>query len=234
MSAPTITYVGDPYVTGGLTGGDNNAVLGFISQFDPVPGKSEWGMDTLMRTMRGTQPNLPAFMNSLAQGQVFTYFGHSFFLQTWECDNNPVFPAVRLMYKGLINGVAGTAPKASGGEIEQSITLSAGNVPGYTSATRDIRYLTRQSTTLYITTSRPTAGTYGLDASFSPVILYSVIRATDTAGNNYVFNGTDAPAALVSALTPAPSVVSLPDCQPVVGSPYFECTDRSSLLYIGS
>ena len=237
MSTAALTWglnksVGDSAVINGTSGGLYNALLGFIEVHTPIAGKSEWGMDTLTRLLRGIQPNEAAFAAALAQGQTYVSSGTTYYLQTWEPDNNPVHPGFTLQYKGLIGGIP--APKAEGQTIEQSITLSAGTVSGYQSATRDIRYCTRSAKTRYIATSRPTSPTYGLDVSVSPRILYSVIRATDTSGNNFVFSGANAPAALVSALTPAGGVLSFMECSPVVGSPYFECTDSASYLYQGS
>lgn len=230
----TITYVGNSTIVGGGNGGTWGAVLGFIDTHEPVPGKSEWGMDTLMRTMRGTQPNLATFVASLAQGTTYTFNGNTFYLQSWEPDGNPVFPSVTMNYKGLTGGIP--TPKASGGTVEQTLTLSAQSVGIYTTATREIRYLTRQSSTLYIATTAPTAGSHGLDVSFDVYssFISSVIRATDSSGNDYVFAGATAPSALVSALTPVGTLDRIvPHSSPVVGSPWHECEDTCVRLLPG-
>lgn len=214
-----VTYVGD---------------ISFADAHEPVPSKSEWGMDQINRTMRGGQPNLVAFMEGLGQGASYTFNGNIYYLQTWECDNHPVFPSVSMMYKGLTGGIP--PPKASGSTVEQSLTLTSSMVSGYKSAQRDIRFLTRQSSTLYIATSAPLTATYGLDVNFNPYahFISSVIRATDTSGNDYVYSGADAPAALVTALTPVGYLdIAVPQCTPVVGSPYFECTDTCTRLLPG-
>ena len=104
----TITYTGD---------------YAFEDEFEPVPGKSEWGMDTLTRVMAGGQPNLVAFMEGLSQGQSYTFNGNVYYLQTWQPDGGQVYPRVTMNYLGLVGGIP--APKASGGMIEQTISLSA-------------------------------------------------------------------------------------------------------------
>ena len=237
-----VTYIGDPDIIG------SGGVGVFDDMYEPVPGKSEWGMDTLNRLVGGIQPNLVNYMNSLAQGQTYVYNGNTFYLQTWECDNNQVFPKVQLHYKGLIAGIP--TPRASGSQIEQSVQIAADLGAGvydpgssgssssivYTSATRHIQYITRQTVTKYIATARPTTGSYGLDIDFTIQILNSVITGQgNTLGgtSSTTWSGANAPAGIVSALTPATYVLSLSECEPVVGSPYFECTDRATLLYAG-
>ena len=219
MSTP-VTYTGDST---------------FQDEHEPVPGKTEWGMDTLTRTMAGGQPKLVAFVQGLSQGSSYTFNGNVYYLQTWEPDNGQVFPRVTLNYKGLTGGIP--TPKASGVMIEQTISITASSVGTYKTATRNIRYVTRKSTTLYIATTRPTLYTYGLDITFTAdniIILESVITATDNDGNNYVFSGANAPANLVTALTPAAVAQGFPECAPVVGSPFFECVDNVALLYEGN
>jgi hypothetical protein len=93
----------------------------------PAKGKNEWGVDTLIRRMRGARSLLPAFIASLAQGQSY----QDYFLQTWEIDDDPVFATVTLGYKGLLNGTP--VPKnetrimqASGSASISFVTENAG------------------------------------------------------------------------------------------------------------
>ena len=219
-----VTYVGDSTVIGGGSGGTWSAINGFVDAHTPLPGKSEWGMDMLVRTMRGTQPQVASFVAGLAQGSTYTFNGTTYYLQTWEPDNGAVFPSVSLHYKGLVGGIPN--PKASGQMIEQSISLTC-NSPQ--DASREIRYVTRQTSTLYIASSIPTGPSYGLDVSINIRVIQSVIRTGDGA----LFYGS-APAALVTALTPSEVTRAFMRCSPVVGSPYYECEDVASLLYQGN
>lgn len=225
MSVPAVIYKGQTAVVGSGGTGD------FVDQHEPAPGKSEWGMDTLARTVKGCQSNLAAFIGTLGQGAIYSFGGNDYYLQTWEPDKNAVFPSVSLNYKGLTGGIP--PEKASGGQVEQCITLAANDIGIYRTATRDIRYVTRRSCTQYISDGRPTGATYGLDISSAIEIRSSVIRAEDADGNSYVFSGADAPSDLVTALTAATDVFSYMECSPVVGTPYFECTDTATLLIIG-
>lgn len=81
----------------------STALLGsgtFQDLYAPAKGKSEWGMDTLTRKMEGARSLLPAFIASLAQGQLF----QGYYLQTWEPDDSPNVATVTLNYKGLLTG----------------------------------------------------------------------------------------------------------------------------------
>ena len=218
----------------------------FQDMFLPVPYKTEWGMDGLLRVQKGAQSLLTAFVAGLSQGATYTFNSGTYYLQSFEPNDDPVFPEVTMHYKGLHGGIP--PPKSSGATIEQNITVAAsasdddtdagsalGTINGVDvqTAERQIRYFTRRAETLYITTSRPTSASYGIDADVDIYVDSSVIRATDINGKNYVFSGTNAPAAIVTALTPATTVQSFMQCNPVVGSPYFECRDVATKLYMG-
>lgn len=74
----------------------------------PVPGKSEFGMDTLTRRMVGyvgeDGENLQAFIESLNQGDTHNFGGVLFYLQTWTPDDGTPVATVTLNYKGLKPG----------------------------------------------------------------------------------------------------------------------------------
>lgn len=223
----TITYVG------------NGA---FQDLFEPVAGKSEWGMDTLTRVMSGSQPLLLAFMASLAQGQRYFYNGNNYYLQAWECDNNQVFPKVTMLHKGLNDGIP--APFVTGGTTEQTQSATTSSAISITyfdfatqaSVTKDVmgtrttRSLTRRSNYKYITTTRPTAPTYTtLDIPYDPVVISSII--TTDAGVSFASN---APAALATALFPSAYNITTTSVVPVfVGSTprFFECEDEVQQYY---
>lgn len=204
---PSVTFVGN---------GD------FADAHEPVSGKSEWGMDTLQRTMRGKQTSLVAYMVTLAQGATLTWNSQTYRLQSWECDNNPVFPSVSLLYKGLFSGIPD--PFVSGTQIEQTFSISCSSPQN---ASRDIRYLTRSSEYKYIKSGRPTGPTYtDLDVDIDIVILQSVIRTED---GGVLFGSVSV--GLLAALTPAEYNLALMSCVPVFGTPFFECTDIVTKLY---
>lgn len=94
---------------------------GFEARHFPVPGKSEWGMDTLSLRMEGHSELLPDFVRTLAQGQVYMDGTTPFYLQTWAPDESTPVASVTLLYKGLRNN-ATPAPK-----IDTVIQPATGN-----------------------------------------------------------------------------------------------------------
>jgi hypothetical protein len=76
-----------------------------VADFDdiclPAAGKNEWGVDTLVRKMKGARSLLSDFLSSLSQGDTYG----SYYLQTWEPDDDPVLATVTLTYKGLFDGI---------------------------------------------------------------------------------------------------------------------------------
>lgn len=218
MSIPPIIYKGDG---------------SFLDLFEPVSGKSEWGMDTLTRVMAGAQENLVAFVETLAQGATHSFNGNTYYLQSWEPVNEQVFPKITLLYKGLIDGIP--EPFVSGRTVEQSSSQTTDTAVSITyfdfkaqgSVTKDVmgtanrRYLTRESTYKYITSSRPTSPTYvSLDVPMDVIYLESII--TTDAGVNFASN---APAALATALAPAITTATTTQTMPVFGTIYFENED---------
>lgn len=73
---------------------------GFEEAAIPLKGKSEWGLDTLTRKMKGARSLAKAFIATLAQGQAFEGYN----LQTWEADDDPQVAIITLNYKGLQTG----------------------------------------------------------------------------------------------------------------------------------
>lgn len=199
----------------------------------PIASKSDWGIDTLTVEMWGAQPGLVAYVAALAQGQTYTYNSQTWYLQSWSDDKDQVYPTVTLNFKGLFSGIP--APFVNGQNINQTGTITVAkdtvNPDGTTtpsSASRTFSYFTRQTTTRYITTSRPTVPTYTTpDIPFTPVIYKSEIRDAD--GTLYTGN---APAALVSGLTPVGSInATTMTCNAIIaGTALFECEDVCTVL----
>lgn len=86
----------------------------------PAVGKSEWGMDTLTRKMKGHVYNLEAYMATIAQGDTIDFNGATFYLQSWQADDASPTATVTLNYKGLIAG--GTPPV----DIQREVVLTKG------------------------------------------------------------------------------------------------------------
>lgn len=85
----------------------------------PLKGKSEWGMDMLVRKVHGARSEAAEFMADLEQGQDF----EGYYLQSWEPDSDdPVWATISLVYKGLLT--AGTPVPL----IETDIVPAAGSV----------------------------------------------------------------------------------------------------------
>lgn len=81
---------------------------GFEDAFVAVPGKSEFGMDTLVRKMQGwvgeNGENLEAFLATLHQADTHVAAGITFYLQSWLPDDVTPIASVMLNYKGLRDG----------------------------------------------------------------------------------------------------------------------------------
>jgi hypothetical protein len=189
----------------------------------PIASKSDWGIDTLTAEMWGAQPGLVAYVAALAQGQTYTYNSQTWYLQSWSDDKDQVYPTVTLNFKGLFSGIP--TPFVSGQSIVQTGTISCTSPE---EASRTFSYDTRQTTTRYISTSRPVLPTYTTpDIPMTPSIFKSEIRTA--SGTIYLGN---VPAALMTALTPgAATSVTTMTCTPIIaGTPLFECEDVCTVL----
>lgn len=78
--------------------------IGFEDVSIPAFGKSEFGMDTLSRTMQGHSELLLDFLASLHQGDTYSIGDNLFYLQSWEPDKATPVSTVTLNYKGLSQG----------------------------------------------------------------------------------------------------------------------------------
>lgn len=205
----------------------------------PTQGKSEYGIDTVTRKMKGAAYLVTQFLASLQQGQAFNFrsvsatditqvFGGGgtgiVYLQTWQSDDDPVYPTVSLNYKGLL---AGSPPKPQGtSELTlQSCTVSCASP---TNASRDITYYSPQTSWKYISNGRVTTQQNQEVTGNSPEIFSSVIRNAD--GTVYFGN---APVGLVTALTPAVVFGKLMNlqCTPVWGTPFYEVDEVVATVF---
>jgi hypothetical protein len=189
----------------------------------PIASKSDWGIDVLTVQMWGAQPGLVAYAATLAQGQTYSYNSQTWYLQSWSDDKDQTYPTVTLIYKGLFSGIPTTS--VNGQTINQSGTIS---VTSPSDATRTFSYYTRQTTTRYIRTSRPTLPTYTTpDIPFTPEIYKSEVRTAD--GTLYLGS---VPAALLTALTPVGTnnITTMTCTEIIAGVPLFECEDICTVL----
>lgn len=196
----------------------------FVDQSTRAPNKNEYGMDVLIRRMKGAAPRLVEFVGGLRQGQTHAVGGATFYLQSWSVDENPIYPTVTMVYKGLIAGIPDPI-----GEDSYGLRTASMSTDSPEKASRDIQYYAFQTTWRYVRNYRPISAQIGnTSAMISPRIIYSVI--TDKDGKRYPGN---APIGLVGALTPPSGnrLVSM-NVTPVVGSPFFECEETIENAYL--
>jgi hypothetical protein len=199
----------------------------------PIKGKNEWGVDTLVRTVRGARPLGPAYLAALTQGDVY----QGYYLQTWTADENPIWATITLNYKGLLYGtplplVSNSIVPSSGGKSASYESENSGKGRVYrkdnkgadvytTGAQNEFGYDCPQTVYRYIALGQPSGPAHdALGFSASPRILNA--RTTTADGASY---GLSIPFAL-SSLAPAAIVRSVGfTSNPIVGTPYFECED---------
>lgn len=221
----------------------------------PVPGKSEFGMDTLTRKMKGFVGtggvNLIAFIASLSQGQVFSFGFIPFYLQTWQSDDDTPIATVTLNYKGLKTGgtplpiVESEIVSASGAKSADYSTENGGKGRVYrtgvvygtgtqanviaatqeiytTGAVMEFTYDAAQSSYRYISVGKPNGPRYSsIDIAHSPQI--KTARVTTSDGFVY---GLSVPISIGPSLQPSPESVNVGFIsRPVIGSPYWECSE---------
>lgn len=209
----------------------------FSENSNPQISEVQWGLDSLTRTFIGATPLLDAFIAGLNKGSSYSYNGDTYYLIDWSPNGDPLWPVVTLNYLGQSNG---TPPPVGDDDWSvQSITVGAtvptddpDADPGTTmEATRDIEYIAFQTTWRYIREVRPSGAEVGHPSSaFNPIILRSKI--TTSTGNTY--SGANAPAGLVSALTPAIVDITLAlNATEIYATPFFEITETTARMFYG-
>jgi hypothetical protein len=195
----------------------------------PVEGKSDWGVDTLTRRVRGARTLLGAYVFALAQGQVAPSNGN-FYLQSWEPDDSdPVWGNVVLQYKGFKNGTI-PAPVVTPRIVEASGSSSHYFDPPYdwggdedaVSAVMEYTYYAGETVYRYITNGQPVGPSYGL---LQTAFVTLIKRSRITLDDGTVFGG-NAPVGIVSAVTPVQAVNTVGfTASPIHGTPYWEAED---------
>lgn len=201
----------------------------------PITGKNEYGLDTLRRTFIGAAPFLDTFIKGLSQGIRYDQPGRAWFLQTWEVDDNKLWPTVFLNYKGLASGKL-PKPRSDDEWITQNATVTAQFDPPIdidgvevADATKNINYRCLQTAWQYVTDKRPLGAKIGKTSwAAQPFILNSVIEA-----GGIVYNGNNAPAPIATALSVTPSYVVLgPIAREVFGTPYWEVDEVVANMFL--
>lgn len=211
----------------------------------PVVGKNEFGVDTLERVMQGGAPKLDAFLDKLKQGDTYK---DKWYLQTWTHDGACIFPTVTLQYKGLASGTlpAPTYKNDTGcktvtnscsitseavAEIIKGSPMEGEEVANVT-AQKTVVFYSPQTVYRYVTDKLPSGPSYDKIAFNAQIIVKQSRIVARWADKEATFAG-NAPAELVSALASGIQMVVVHSSEPIIGSPYFECTDTVSLELLG-
>lgn len=213
----------------------------------PIPGKDDWGADTLERTVQGPASRMGTFLKSLKQGSSFKDVnGNIYFLQSWQPIDHKCFPGAHLIYKGLINdALPDPIPFTTNPEKVSILSASGlhitvggdeeGNQRIIIGGTRELKYVSTTTTWRYISRGEP-KGRKFLNVQGNvrqPTIIPrgSVIYAEFEDGGSQRFAGS-APAALATALFPIHYVdVTGPNFFPIIGTPYYECEEVCELRF---
>ena len=200
----------------------------------PVVGKTDWGVDTLVRILAGRRDQFQTFIGTLAQGQAAPAPYAAFKLQTWEPDDSdPIWGKVTLNYKGLVGGEL-PPTEAYNEIIETSGSSSAQFDPPYdyggdffaVSAVMDFTYYAGQTTWRYVSTTSPSGPSHTL-LGLGFIYQYKKIRYTvSNEDGSTTYFGNSAPVGIVSACTPTLAVGAVGfRSSPVLGTNFFECED---------
>lgn len=216
----------------------------------PLKGKNEWGVDTLVRRVKGDRALAPAYIAALAQGNTFVLAGSTYYLQTWDADEDAVWATITLNYKGLLGEipdpiVSNDIVRLSGTTSADYSTENGGRGRVYrkevtykpypqqnvidaekdiyaTGASMDFTYETGETIYRYISNGQPDEAANDT-LGFTPVARIIRARATTSDGTSY---GLSMPIEIGPSLLPAEvtNVVGF-STQPIIGTPYFECQD---------
>lgn len=217
----------------------------------PLKGKNEWGLDTLVRKVKGDRALARAYIATLAQGASFVLAGSTYYLQTWDPDDDPVWATITLSYKGLLSGalpapiIINDVIHASGTTSANFSTENGGRGRVYrkevtykpfpqqnvidaekdiyaTGATMDFTYETGETTYRYISNGQPSGPSHNT-LGFVHTAMLLRARATTSDGTTY---GVNMPIEIGPDLLPTAAARAISfSSQPVFGTPYFECQD---------
>lgn len=175
---------------------------------EPFGTKNEWGIDLLQRKVKGRADKLRAFMAGLKQGDSINLTGYQgFYLQTWNSDDNPVFPTVLMTYKGLLSGTLPT-PHTTKSTSERSGNVSA--TVGGEERTYDFSYISPQVTQLRVVNTALPGARPSVEVGL-PLIIQSWFTGPDGRRRSGYPPGISVGTAVISTTE-----------TPVFGTPYLE------------
>ena len=183
---------------------------------NPVYGKTAWGLDTVSVKWRGPATGYKAFVDALEQGTVLSEYP-KMYLTTWSGDHHHAFPAVTLVYTGLLSGdLPDVLVSDDGGISTASQTDDSAAEPSdqrthevvFYSPTRRYRYAAEER----VETSQYSDWEGG--AVDAPNIIYQRIK--DGTGRNRATSGL--------SWTPVGRLQGI-HCNPIEGTPFFECEE---------
>lgn len=213
----------------------------------PIPGKDEWGVDTLQRTVQGPASRIAQFNKTLKQGATYKDAnGNTFFLQTWQPIEHKCFPGAHISYKGLINDAL-PDPIPSTTNDEKISIITAGNLQITMGSeedgteriiiggTREIKYVSTTTIWRYVSRGEPKGRKFeNVRGNVRQPMLItrgSVIYAEYEDGGSQRYVGS-APAALATALFVTPYVETTgPSFFPIIGTPFYECEEICAYRY---
>jgi hypothetical protein len=197
-----------------------------------APHKTEWGLDKLVRRVRGPSDGLAGYVAGLSQGA--SYLG--FYLHSWTTEDRPPWGLVTLNYVGFLGGsppdelaIDDTTIQTTSRSSSDITDLDIENDNGEAAkrATETFEFYCPQTTYKYMSTSRPVAVSHsGISNGRYPDVIRDIIRLD----NGLEFDTTyDAlPDGLLDALggylSPTNKVLG-PHVDPIPGTFFFESED---------
>jgi hypothetical protein len=211
--------------------------LSFDDICEPLKGKNDWGVDTLVRRVKGPRSLAAAYIATLAQGQVY----QGYYLQTWTPDEqDPVWAEITLNYKGFVSGgtpaplVSVKMASAKGttsadytsensglGRLYMSSGVPGGIIARYTTgAVMEFTYKSIQSSYKYIHQGMP----LGPDHTARAISIATEMRDARITTSNGSIYGSERMSFF--GLTPVNRdiVVSFSG-EPIAGTIFYECED---------
>lgn len=218
---------------------NRSTVVNFLGRFEfsqcsaHRPTKNAYGLDVMQIDFRGAVFNLAKFLATLSQGKRYDHEGRVWYLQTWEVDDNNLWPTVSLNCIGFATGKT-PEPKPDNSFVNQTVTIT-GQVteidpltsdPVIVSLTRTMSFRCMQTSWSYINEGQIKGPRIGrTEFVWNPLVLSSVITANSTLGN-FTYSGANAPATYVTATFPAivDFILDLSQSK-VFGTPFYEVNE---------
>jgi hypothetical protein len=198
----------------------------------PIPRDPPKELPTTTEPWMGRQDKLAAFLAAWPIGKP--YLG-GFIIDRDPRDNSP-FPGAAEVTFTIARPPDFLAYSVANGRSIKTASISttvasSSIIPGETSvdAVREVGFYAPESRYSYFASTMPDGERYDSLAITAGIrIIRSVIRAS-AGGKERVYGGSNAPAALVSALYMGPITRVAHESSPIEGTPWYRCTDTVSL-----